>query len=84
MREKLWKRSGTIIIAPPHPSQKRKIAAPWQIQLLDWRSKIEAVFDILKEHMHLVTSFPRSVFGYLVHYIRILLGYQILALSCVG
>ncbi len=82
MREKLWQRSGTIIIAPPHPKQRRKIAAPWQIHLLNWRSKIEAVFDVLKEHLHLVSSFPRSVHGYLVHYIRILLGYQILALSC--
>jgi hypothetical protein len=26
--------------------------------------------------MHLVSSFPRSVHGYAVHYLRILLGYQ--------
>ena len=80
----LWELQKTIVITPPHFTQKKKIATPWQLQLLDWRSKIEAVFDILKEHLHLVSSFPRSVFGYLVHYIRILLGYQILALSCAG
>ena len=74
---------GTIIIAPPHPKQKKKIAAPWQLELLDQRSKIESVFDYLKEHLHLVTSFPRSITGYLLHYVRILLAYQILAL-CKG
>lgn len=71
---------GTIIIAPPFPSQKKKIAAPWQIALLDVRSKIETVFDYLKEHLHLVSSFPRSVNGYVLHYVRVLLSYQIVAL----
>ena len=83
MRERMWKRYGTIIIAPPHPKQRKKIAAPWQIDLLNIRSKIESVFDYLKEHLHLVSSFPRSMAGYLVHYLRILLGYQIMAL-CKG
>jgi hypothetical protein len=80
MRERMWRRYGTVIIAPPHPKQKRKIAAPWQNELLDMRSKIESVFDYLKEHQHLVTSFARSINGYLLHYVRILLGYQIMAL----
>lgn len=81
MRERMWRRYGTVIIAPPHPKQKRKIATPWQIDLLNVRSKIESVFDYLKEHLHLVTSFARSTQGYLLHYVRILLGYQIMALS---
>ena len=81
MRERMWRRYGTAVIAPPHPKQKKKIAALWQINLLNVRSKIESVFDYLKEHMHLVTSFPRSLQGYLLHYVRILLGYQIMALS---
>lgn len=81
MRDRMWKRFGTVIIAPPHPKQKKKIATPWQIDLLNIRSKIESVFDYLKEHLHLVTSFARSVQGYLLHYVRILLGYQIMALS---
>lgn len=75
------KRYGTVIIAPPWPSQKKKVATPWQIDLLNQRSKIETVFDYLKEHLHLVTSFPRSVAGYLVHYVRILLSYQIMAVG---
>lgn len=81
MRERMWKRYGTVIISPPFPKQKRKIATSWQNELLSKRSKIESVFDYLKEHLHLVTSFARSVMGYLLHYVQILLGYQILALS---
>jgi Transposase DDE domain len=75
---------GTVIIAPPWPTQKQKVSTPWQIDLLNQRSKIECIFDYLKEHLHLVTSFPRSVRGYVLHYVRILLGYQIMALSKVG
>lgn len=81
MREKIWNMYGTIIIAPPHPKQKKKIAAPWQNALLSYRAKIESVFDFLKEHLHLVTSFARSINGYLLHYLRILLAYQIMALQ---
>jgi hypothetical protein len=73
-------RYGTVIIAPPWPTQKMKLATPWQIDLLNQRSKIESVFDYLKEHLHLVSSFPRSTMGYVLHYVRILLSYQIMAL----
>lgn len=73
-------RFGTVIIAPPWPSQKKKLATPWQLDLLNQRSKIECVFDYLKEHLHLVSSFPRSVKGYVLHYVRVLLGYQVMAL----
>jgi hypothetical protein len=78
------KKFGTVIIAPPWPSQKKKLATLWQLDLLNQRSKIECVFDYLKEHLNLVTSFPRSVAGYVLHYVRILLGYQVMALSKVG
>lgn len=80
MGERIKREYGTVIIAPPFPKQNKKIAAPWQIALLNQRSKIECVFDYLKEHLHLVTSFPRSVGGYVLHYLRILLSYQIMAL----
>jgi hypothetical protein len=72
---------GTVVIAPPHWKQKKKIAARWQLAFLAARSKIESTFDYLKQHLHLVSSFPRSVAGYVLHYVRILLGYQIMALS---
>ena len=81
MKKHIWDTYGTIIIAPPSPKQNKKIATPWQNVLLNVRSKIESVFDYLKNHLHLVSSFPRSMSGYLVHYLRILLSYQIMALS---
>lgn len=80
MQRILWERYGMIMISPPHPKQRKKMMAGWQHLLLNARSKIEAVFDILKEHLHLATSFPRSIAGYLFHYVRILLAYQI---SCI-
>lgn len=76
MRKRLWQKHKTIVIAPPHHTQKKKLATDWQIQLLHMRPKIEATFGKLKEQHFLVTSFPRSVKGYFVHYIRTLLGYQ--------
>lgn len=78
MGEIIRERYGTIIIAPPHPKQKKKIMTAWQYFLLKSRSKIESVFDYLKEHMNLVSSFPRSIAGYLFHYLRILLSYQMI------
>ncbi len=77
LREKLWKKFGIIVVAPPHHKQRDKLMDSLQFILLRMRSKIEAVFDYLKEHMHLVSSFPRSVGGYFVHYMRTLLGYQV-------
>lgn len=78
MRNFIWKTTGTIIVSPPHPKQKKKIMTQWQHKLLTARPKIESVFDYLKEHLHFVSSFPRSVNGYLLHYLCILLSYQIL------
>lgn len=76
MRKYIWETYKTIIITPPHWKQKTKIATMRQNTLISMRSKIESTFDILKQHFHLVTSFPRSVKGYFVHYVRILLAYQ--------
>jgi hypothetical protein len=76
MREKLWEEQGVFILAPPHPKQKKKLISFWQKILLLARPKIESAFDYLKEHLHLVSSFPRSIKGYLFHYLRILLAYQ--------
>jgi hypothetical protein len=78
MARKMWREHGCFILSPAHPSQKKKISAGWQLTLLHARPKIECVFDYLKEHLLLVTSFPRSVNGYAVHYMRTLLAYQLL------
>ncbi len=78
MRRKMWREHGCLILSPPHPTQKKQVAAIWQLALLQARPRIEAAFDYLKEHLLLVTSFPRSVNGYAVHYIRTLLAYQMM------
>ncbi len=77
IREYMWKVHKVIVLAPPHYKQKTKVATWWQLKLLSMRSKIESVFDILKQHLHLVSSFPRSLNGYRVHFSRVLLGYQL-------
>jgi len=81
MKKHIWEKYGTIIISPTWPKQNKKVSAPWQNALLNVRSKIESVFDYLKNHLHLVSSFPRSMGGYLVHYLRVLVSYQIMVLA---
>lgn len=54
-----------------------KLMTRWQHGLLKVRQRIEGVNDYLKEHLNLVTSFPRSVVGYLVHYLSVLVAYQL-------
>jgi len=78
MGRRIFETFGTIIVAPPHFTQKRKILTWWQDLLLKARPKIESVFGYLKERLSLVSSFPRSVKGYLFHYLRILLSYQVM------
>lgn len=75
---KLW---DTLFVVPPHYKQKKQVATKSQIKLLKRRPKIETVFDYLKQHLHLQSSFPRSMQGYALHYLRILLGYQLLMLG---
>jgi hypothetical protein len=75
-RRHLWRDYHCLVVSPPRPKQHWTLAA-WQLALLRKRVKIECVFDYLKEHMHLRSSFPRSVHGYAVHYLRVLLGYQV-------
>lgn len=47
----------------------KKVSAPWQIALLNLRMRIEIHFRILKVCYGLVTSLPRSIDGYLTHYL---------------
>ena len=56
----------------------KTISTLWQNKCMNMRSRIETVFDVLKERYNLVTSLPRSVNGYLAHYIRCLFGYMVL------
>jgi hypothetical protein len=73
MVKRLRKRYGIVVVAN---NRKRALMASWQRVLLTMRQKVEAAFGKLKEQHFLVTSFPRSVRGYFVHYLRTVLGYQ--------
>lgn len=81
LHKKIRRAFGTRILTPPHYTQKKQVMTESERKLLRRRPKIETVFDYLKEHLHLQTSFPRSVHGYAMHYTRILLGYQLLMLG---
>lgn len=78
LHRKIREAFGTYILTPPHYTQKKQVMTESQRKLLKRRPKIECVFDYLKQHLHLQTSFPRSVQGYALHYTRVLLGYQLL------
>lgn len=47
----------------------KKLSATWQIAVLCLRMRIEIHFRMLKVCYGLVTSFPRSIDGYLTHYL---------------
>lgn len=47
----------------------KKLASPFQIAILNLRMRIEVHFRMLKVCYGLVTSFPRSIDGYLTHYL---------------
>lgn len=78
MQRKMWREHKAYILAPPHYKQNKKLLQQWQLLLLHKRTKVECTFDYLKEHMLLETSFPRSINGYAVHYMRVLLSYQLM------
>jgi hypothetical protein len=54
------------------------LATIWNNKCMNMRSRIETVFDVLKERYGLVTSLPRSVSGYIAHYFRTLFAYMVL------
>lgn len=55
----------------------KKCATFLDICLLNLRPRIEVLFSILKERLGLITSLPRSVDGYLAHYIHVIFGYVV-------
>ncbi|MBI3442286.1 MAG: transposase [Candidatus Sungbacteria bacterium] len=55
----------------------KKIATPVHIALLNLRMRVEIHFRILKLCYGLVTSFPRSIDGYLTHYLSSICAYLI-------
>ena len=53
----------------------KRLASFLDICLLNLRPRIEVLFSILKERLGLITSLPRSVDGYLSHYIHVIFCY---------
>lgn len=54
----------------------KKLSSFLDICLLNLRPRIETLFSILKERLGLVTTLPRSVDGYIAHYIHVIFGYM--------
>lgn len=81
LHKKLNHLFGTVFVVPPHYKQKKQLLTKSQLKLLRRRPKIETVFDYLKQHLHLQSSFPRSMQGYALHYLRVLFGYQLLQMG---
>ena len=75
LREKLWE-LGLLLLTPLRKNMKG-LASLEQRERLKGRSIIETVFSVLKDRLGLVTSLPRSLDGYLTHYILVLLAYQL-------
>jgi len=79
--EKKARKMGNLLFTCLRKNTKR-LATFLDICLLNLRPRIESLFSILKERLGLVTSLPRSVDGYLAHYIHTIFGY--LMLKCIS
>lgn len=77
-KEELAKEYNHILLTGKRKSKKlRTLASQLDIHLLHQRARIEAIFSLLKERLNLVNTLPRSVLGYLSHYIHTIFGYLI-------
>src|ERR671914_662995 len=75
LREKL-RELGLLLLTPLRKNMKG-LASLEQTQHFSRRSIIETVFSVLKDRLGLVPSLPRSLDGYLSHYVLVLLAYQL-------
>src|SRR5918992_477496 len=75
LRQKLYE-VGLLLLTPLRKNMKG-VARGDQLKQLKSRIIIETVFAVLKERLGLVTSLPRSLDGYLVHYVILILAYQL-------
>ena len=55
----------------------KKVTTPIHIALLNLRMRVEIHFRILKLCHGLITSFPRSIDGYLTHYLSSICAYLV-------
>lgn len=75
LRQKLWE-LGLFLLTPLRKNLKG-LASPEQLGQIKGRQIIETGFSVLKERLGLLTALPRSLDGYLVHYVLVLLAYQL-------
>ena len=73
--EKLAKENNNILLTAKRSNMKT-IGAMWQQELMNMRSTVETVFSVMKTRMNLINTLPRSVNGYLNHYVRTLFKYM--------
>jgi Transposase DDE domain len=62
-------------------SNMRKVATQEQIALLNLRMKVETHFRMLKVVYGMITSLPRSVTGYLTHYVSAVTAHLIVSVT---
>ena len=65
-----------LLITDARKNMKR-VATPFHIALLNFRMRVEIHFRVLKLCYGLVTSFPRSIDGYLTHYLAAITAHLI-------
>jgi hypothetical protein len=73
--ESLAKENNNILLTAKRSNMKI-VGAMWQQKLMNMRSTVETVFSVMKTRMNLINTLPRSVNGYLNHYVRTLFKYM--------
>jgi len=77
--KQLARESGNYLLTGVKSSPDQKGLASWlDIHLVHNRASIETIFSVLKERLGLVSTIPRSVQGYITHYINTIFGYLML------
>jgi Transposase DDE domain len=74
--QQLAAKYNSCVLAKTRKNMKR-MATLQQNQLLNKRKRVESVIASIKDRHNLVTSLPRSINGYLAHYIRSLFQYSV-------
>lgn len=62
-------KEGERMLVTSMRANMKQLAANWQIAVLNLRMRVEVHFRALKVRYGLVTSLPRSIDGYLTHYL---------------
>lgn len=76
LQQEFYQKNRRILFVKPRANMK-KIATAFQTWLYGTRMMIELNFRILKQFYGLVTSLPKSINGFLSHYLYSLLAYVI-------